>query len=188
MLKLFVPLGLILISVVIGMLFLIPGWQHFLAVEADTRHLEDINTELDTLTSKRDALVEQINGISREDFERINQMIPTGAHGPEFLVYLEQLASAHGVATKKLDLGSSIVTKEKVPDTSTAAFTVPTIEEPLPYKMLTANMVVLGTYDALKDFLRALESSVRITDVTSVGLGSEKSVFSFDLVLQTYYQ
>ena len=188
MLKLFVPLGLIFISVVIGMLFLIPGWQHFLAVEADTRHLEDINTELDTLTSKRDSLIEQINGISRENFERINQMIPTGAHGPEFLVYLEQLALAHGLAIKKLDLGSSIVTKEKIPDISTAVFTVPTIEEPVPYKMLTVNMGVSGSYDALKDFLRDLESSMRITNVTSLGLTNEKNVFSFSLVLQTYYQ
>lgn len=112
--KLIVPLGFIFASIAIIIFFIIPGWQRFLVVRADTKHLDEINAEIDTLTKKRDALNDQIIGITKENFDRLDQMVPSAVLGPEFLVFLEQLAHAHGLNVRKLDLSSTLSTKAKI--------------------------------------------------------------------------
>lgn len=112
--KLIVPLGFIFVSIVVIMLFIVPGWQNFLAVRADSKHLDEINVEIDTLTKKRDALNDQIIGITKENFDRLEQMVPSAVQGPEFLVFLEQLAQARGLSVVKLDLSGTLSTKSKI--------------------------------------------------------------------------
>ena len=112
--KLIVPMGLILASIGVVMLLIVPGWQHFLVVRADSRHLDEINAEIDTLTKKRDALNDQIIGITKENFDRLEQMVPSAVQGPEFLVFLEQLAQTRGLSVAKLDLSGTLSTKPKI--------------------------------------------------------------------------
>ena len=114
MAKLIIPLGFIFASIAVIIFFIVPGWQHFLVVRADTKHLDEINVEIDALTKKRDALNDQIIGITKENFDRLDQMVPSAVQGPEFLVFLEQLAQAHGLGVAKLDLSGTLSTKAKI--------------------------------------------------------------------------
>ncbi|MDP3769829.1 MAG: hypothetical protein U1A25_01345 [Candidatus Sungbacteria bacterium] len=188
MTKLLFPLVLILASIAVIVLFLFPGWQHFLSVRADMRHLEEASVEFDGLIAKRDSLVGQINGISKENASRIDQLIPSGAQGPDFLVYLDQLAKSHKLVVRQLDFADTLSTKEKVSQAFAEGFIIGQIAEPLPYKTLKIIMEVIGSYESFKDFLRDVESSVRITDVTSIILSPQQPAFNFTLALQVYYQ
>ena len=189
MAKLILPLGFILASIVVIVLFLFPGWQHFLSVRADTRHLEETSIEIDGLLAKRDHLVDQMSGISKENAERIDQLIPSGAHGPDFLVFLEKIATSHNLAIHKLDFANTISTEEKAPKLPAEGFVMGMGGiESLPYKTLKIHMEVVGSYEAFKDFLREVESSIRITDVTSIILAPQERMFNFTLSLQAYYQ
>ena len=231
--KLIVPLGFIFASITVIMLFIVPGWQHFLAVRADSRHLDEINVEIDTLTKKRDALNDQIIGITKENFDRLEQMVPSAVQGPEFLVFLEQLAHVRGLSVVKLDLSGTLSTKPKIvekkferssPTINTvnpvsgtnpvgpvstiappsALSRVPQIDSATSgfnavggqaktqtYQTLSASMEVSGSYEVFKDFLRDLESSIRITDVDLLDFSPPSGgsdIFNFKLTLKTYYQ
>lgn len=213
--KFIVPLGLILASIGVTLLLIVPGWQHFLAVRADSRHLDEINIEIDTLTQKREALNQQIIGISEDNFNRLDQIVPSGAHGPEFLVLLEQLAQGRGLSVVKLDLSGVLSTKPKnvekvirqtnvivgasgmspeisgVPKTNLISPNVVTGQAKVStYQTMSVTMEVAGPYAAFKDFLRDVESSARIIDVESLDFSptSGSSNFSFKLSLKTYYQ
>lgn len=232
--KLIVPLGLILASIAVIILFIVPGWQHFLVVRADSKHLDEINAEIDALTKKRDALNDQIAGITKDNFDRLDQIVPSSVHGPEFLVFLEQLAQGRGLSVVKLDLSGTLSTKSKTPEkkvkqpsvimdtqgipnmgipTIPNAPTVPSRntqanvggfnanvagfnavsgqEKTQTYQTLSATMEVSGSYEAFKNFLHDLESSVRITDVESLDfspLSGSSGGFSFKLGFKTYYQ
>jgi len=205
--KLIVPLGLIFASIGVIFLLIVPGWQHFLAVRADNGRLDEINIEIDALTKKRDALNQQIIGITKDNFERLDQMVPSGAHGPEFLVFLEQLAQSHNMNVVKLDLSGVLSTKQRIVEKTIKQPSVVTsipntqpgisagnIVEWQPkvptYQTINATMEITGSYDAFKDFLRDLESSIRITDVESLDFLpiSASPGFNFKLSLKTYYQ
>lgn len=220
--KLIVPLGFILASIAVIMFFIVPGWQHFLAVRADTKHLDEINAEIDTLTKKRDMLNDQIAGITKDNFDRLDQIVPSAAHGPEFLISLEQLAQARGLSVIKLDLSGTLSTKSKIPEKKVKQSSIPadvpgvpvipnmpTVPSRTPeintsgsntaigqsktptYQTLNASMEVSGSYEAFKNFLRDIESSVRITDVESLDLSppsGSSSGFNVKLTLKTYYQ
>lgn len=214
--KLIFPLVLVFASIGIILLLIVPGWQHFLAVRADSKHLDEINVEIDTLTQKRDALNKQIIGITQDNFDRLDQMVPSAAHGPEFLVSLEQLAQGSGLSVVKLDLSGVLSTKpkliEKTVKQPSVIVSTPNIQSETlgppgtnvnnanvvvvgqakaqTYQIMNATMEIAGSYEAFKNFLRDMESSVRITDVESLDFSpiSGNSNFSFKINLKTYYQ
>lgn len=188
--KLIVPLGLILGSIAIMFLFIVPGWQHFLAVKADSKRLDDINAEIDTLTQKRDALVSQINGITKDNLLRLDQMVPMAALGPEFLVFLQKLAITHSLHIAKLDLAGNLSTKQKNPAANPKSGSEPISqqESKKEYQTMNAVMEVSGPYQSFKDFLRELESSVRITNIETLSLAPKENEFLIKLSLNAYYQ
>ena len=189
MFKLIVPLGLILGSLGIIVFFMIPGWQHFLAVRADSKHLQDIDAEIDTLTQKRDAITDQIGNISKNNFQRLDQILPSGAHGPEFLIALQELALARGVRVGKLDLSGTLTTKSKIPKENANNLVPAGLGGPQgEYEHIKAVMSMSGQYQQFKDFLRDLESYIRITDVERLELDPSDKGFDIRLSVKTYYQ
>ena len=60
--------------------------------------------------------------------------------------------------------------------------------EQVHYQTVNATMEVKASYQAFKDFLRDLESSIRITDIQTISLIPETNGFNFKLSLNTYYQ
>ena len=189
MFKLIVPLGLILGGLGIIVFFMVPSWQHFLVVRADGKHLQDIDAEIDTLTQKRDAITDRIGSISKDNFQRLDQILPSGAHGPEFLITLQQLAFTHGVRMEKLDLSGTLATKSKIPKENLNNL-VPAGQggSKGEYAEIKAVMSMSGQYQQLKDFLHDLESYIRITDVERLDLEPGDKRFNVRLSVKTYYQ
>ena len=220
--KLIIPLGLIFASLGIIVFLVVPGWQHFLSTRTDTKHVSEINGEIETLTQKRDSLGAQIAGISKDNLQRIDQIVPTGAQGPEFLVTIQQIAANHGLQVKKLDLGGTLATKPRIPEKTSGSFAPSGISAQLPvnnvsganpemsantvnspvrntfapsgvaeaptYQTITVGIDITGQYDQFKDFLRELESYVRITNVDSLTFASVSGTFDFKLSVKAYYQ
>ena len=194
-------MALFLGSIAVIVFFIIPGWQQFLAVRADTKHLRDIDSEIDTLTQKRDALVQEISGISKDNFQRLDQVLPAAPQGPEFLVILQQLAAAHGLQMDKLDLSETLSTKSRIAEESARSNFAPAGTgakssfapagagpKEGSYKTVGASMELVGEYQPFKDFLHDLESYIRIIDVDTLTLSPSKAGFDFKLTVKTYYQ
>ena len=188
MFKLIVPLGLILGSLAIIIFFIIPGWQHFLVVQADSKHLQDIDVEIDALTQKRDAITDQIGNISRDNFERLNQALPSGAHGPEFLITVQRMASLRSVRIGRLDLSGTLATKSKISQANLNLVPVELGGSQNVYSQIKAAISMSGQYEAFKDFLHDLESYIRITDVEQLTLEPSDKGFDIKLSVKTYYQ
>lgn len=173
----------------IVVVFIIPGWQRFLVVRADTQHLQEINAEIDTLTKKRDEIVAQISAITKDNFQRLDQILPSRPEGPEFLVTLQRLAFEHGLRLEKLTLSETLSTKPKIATEDVSKFTPAGTEiKKVNYQALTVSMEVNGTYEGFKNFLHELESYIRITDIDTLTLAPATNGFDFKLSVKTYYQ
>ena len=190
--KFLIPLIFALGSVFIAMLYIVPSWQHYLAIRANDAHLQEISAEIDTLTTKRDQLIDKINAISKDDFQRIGQMLPQGAQAPEFLLAIQQIAALHHITLKGLTLTQSISTEPKTPTSAPESGFVPTDsgEAQKSSKDLSVNTQLTSSYETFKDFLRDIEVFARITDVKTLAFtaDSQTSNFTFTLTLATHYQ
>lgn len=190
MMRILIPSFFFLAAVAIGVVLLVPQWASFRQVRAEMEDLEILSVEIDDLVVRRDTIVENISGISQENFQRLEQMVPQGAKGPEFLVYLEQLAVKHRLELERLDLTSALrgrpvgAVKKPLP-------TLPQTSGLLPKTIndIGVMMTIGGSYEAFKEFLADLESSVRITDVINITIAPVAgNQFNFTLRLTAYYR
>lgn len=189
--KFIAPLLFFFAAMAMVFIFIVPGWQHFLAVKADSKHLDDINAEIDTLTQKRDTLVNQINGITKDNLLRLDQMVPMAALGPEFLVSLQKLARTHDLNITRLDLAGNLSTKPKNPiaNPESGSESSGQGESTTGYQTMNVVLEVRASYQSFKDFLRELESSIRITNIETLSLApTDNGSFVIKLSLSAFYQ
>lgn len=179
-------------AVGLALFYLMPAWNMFSQLRNDTAALYALSADIDSLTATRDRLADQINAVSKEDLDRLEQMIPEGAHGPEFLMVIQALASRNRLTINLLNWDSTIITKSKSGANVAPGFTVPVeSEKAKQVKELLINGSFSGSYLSFKQFLIDLESLVRITDVQNITLSpgtEQKNDFGYALQIKIYYQ
>ena len=128
----------------------------------------------------------------QEDEERIMDAIPDREDLPGLLVQLETMASQNGLILNSLDftypepekiVKAPVVEEEVdisgkksassvsvVPSASAAEQVVPSS-----VKILAANISLTGGYPALKNFLKAVENNLRLSDVTAISYSQQES-------------
>lgn len=175
--KIIGPIILLLAAVGVGLVLLMPEFDHFQSIRSDTAVLQQISAEMDDLTNKRNALAERANAISREDLAKLDQAVPDSARAPEFLVSMERIAKSDGISIKRLDLGRVIQVKGK----SSIASPVPVPVSPNAGDAATSGQAsqqvinnmpvtisVTGRYEDFKNFLRDIETFVRIVNIQDI--------------------
>lgn len=197
MIKLIFPLFFILGSILVISILIFPAWQRFITIRADTAYLQNLNRELDKLIQKRDEITDQISNISQENFQRLDQILPASAQGPEFLVILQDKALVRGLKLNKLDLSGNISTEPRVASETTAVISAqgfagsnatPGQVQAAPYRTVKAVIDIAGPYDSFKQFLRDIESYIRITDIEALTIGSSATGFTYRVSVQTHYK
>lgn len=185
MARLFIIIILIFAAVVIGVFYLRPQWQQFQILQKESENLRNIATELDDLIQNRDALIKIINTVDKQDLQKIDHALPKGQRSAEFLVLLETLANRNNVVLRQVDFIDAGEPQSGQPRPG-GAIIAPGIGA---IKEFPISMNVSGSYEASKSFLRDLERSLRIIDISSVSFSaSSKDQFEFILKGKTYYQ
>lgn len=170
------PIILFLASLVIIFWILLPTYNDIkLSIYLKKQNESNLNDRL-KLTSRLENLVSQYNQ-RLSDVNSFSKVIPEGQNIPELLVNLEALASENGLIFSNVD------------------FTPKNLKEP-GVKTLIITARVKGSYQAFKNYLIAIEKSLRIFDVVSIsfsGISKGESNINvnnldFHLILNTYYQ
>lgn len=146
--------------------------QSALALEEQNK--ENLNSRL-KLTANLERLIGQYNERAA-DIASFGKAIPKGQNIPELLINLEALASENGLTFSGVDFKSK--------DLKTTGV-----------KTLIMEMKVKGSYSAFKNYLKAMEKSLRIFDVMNVSFagvapsqtGAKTDNLEFNLIVNTYY-
>lgn len=196
-----------LMALGIAFFYVLPEWQRFQGLGVEIVQLEDASKEFDELIANRDSILNLINGITKDDLARVDQVLPRGARASDFLVAFEALTASNGMALRRIDLVSSQKGKATAATgnplasqprpTSASAGAMQTGQEGLNESLsiegtleLPFGVQVAGTYDNFKKFLAALEKNIRLIDVDQVSFsasGKDESL-EFTLKAKTYYQ
>jgi len=163
-------------SVAAILLALWPLWSNIQAAIALKNENANNLIERQQLTANLERLINQYNGRAN-DLASFNEAIPVGENIPELLVNLEAIASESGLILSSVDF--------KPADSDTSNI-----------ETLIMEIKLKGSYPAFKNYLRAMETSLRIFDVTAVSFtgvtpgqgNTDVNSLEFNLTVNTYYQ
>lgn len=135
--------------------------------------------EREDLLNSRRTIIANIRELNKEyqkrisDVAKITAIIPSKKSVAEVLSALDDMSNKNGIV-----LVNSSITGQKANDNTN------------PYDLLALDMNLNGSYVALTNFLKALESSLRLVDISSIdaAAGSGKStVLNFVVKGNAYY-
>ena len=170
------PIILFIAAAAITFWILLPLWHSAQAALELKKENENNLAQREKLTANLERLIGQYNERA-SDLTSFSKAIPQGQNIPELLVNLEALASENGL------IFSGVNFKPK-------DLKAPNI------KTLIMEVKVKGSYPAFQSYLKAMEKSLRLFDVTSVSFNGvapgqaniNLNNLEFNLLVNTYYQ
>lgn len=170
------PIVFFLASFVIIFWILLPIYNDIkLTVELKKQNESNLNDRI-KLSSSLENLISKYSQ-RLNDVKSFSRVIPEGQSIPELLVNLETLASENGLTFSSVNFTPKDL---KIPGVKT----------------LTMAVKVKGSYPAFKNYLSAMEKSLRIFDVmfisfSGISRGASNinvNNLDFNLIINTYYQ
>jgi hypothetical protein len=143
------------------------------------------------LISVREKVLKAYNGLSQDDRDRLDKMIPNTVDNIRLIIDLNSVALSHGFALKNVKAvaaasktpaaGTAIV---RAPGTTpaTGGISTPTLDT------VTVTFGVETGYLEFISFLQDLEANLRIMDVSRLSMkAAEGGRYSFEVELKTYW-
>jgi len=170
------PLILFVAAAAIIFWVLLPLWNSTQAALELKKENENNLAQREKLATNLERLIGQYNGRA-SDLASFNKAIPVGQNIPELLINLEALASENGLIFSGVNFKPKDL---KAPNVKT----------------LIMEIKVKGSYSAFQSYLKAVEKSLRLFDVTRVSFNGvapgqtniNLNNLEFNLLINTYYQ
>jgi Tfp pilus assembly protein PilO len=177
---------LIIISVLLFFVYARPEYDTITSLQMKQTTYQDVLNKSKDLKTLRDSLVNKYNSISPQDQSKLQSMVPQTFNSVRLVSSMNTLATQYGMIFKNVQ----IVQQTIIPDSSQIAGVGAPV--PLPYKTAIISFAVTGTYTNFLAFLKQIEASQELIDVTKVTIVASKvtssgSNLDFNVSLQTYY-
>ena len=188
--KLISSLILLLLAVAIGFFLLKPAYSQVKNLRAEIRIKEESLTAKQKLFEDIKRLETKLEEI-KEETKRVFYALPTEADIAGLLVQLETIASQNGMIFESVNF-----TKEEPVEEAPSRGRRTRVALPA-YKTLMIYVETTGTYNALENYLKAVESNIRLTNIGDItfspaqatgGVELPVSTYSFSLRMEAYYK
>ncbi len=153
-----IPLSCVVITLVLGVLYIYPKYMEIPSVRAKITAQETLSANLDLKLSNLKNIIDYKEVII-EDSTLVDDVLPSEAKVPQLLTQIDTMAKESGLEVTRLsyayqDTSSTKAKETGAPDVSDQTQTY-----------ITVNLSVDGTYDQIKAFNSLLESSARFVQV-----------------------
>ena len=176
------PILSIIIAVLLFMFFIQPQYAEIQSVKNEIKTYTDATAQYAGFSALLQDKLSVKTQRSAYESERLDTLVPDSVDATRLLVDLEKIATTHGL------LFGNITTKGG--DVMLARGTDGAVDAPESAELATVDVsfAVIGTYDQFKDFLKDLERSVTLFEVTEIKYSvTEESVLQqFSLTVRSY--
>ncbi len=188
MTKLTTPVLLIILSIGLFFMYVDPTYNNVQEIIQEQERFDEALDKSKELQMIRDELLAKYNTFSTSDLNRLSKLLPDNVDNVRLVLDIDHIATAYGMRIKDV----SIDTTEDRP-----AGTIGPSKDKHESVKLSFSMV--STYDNLTKFIRDLEKSLRIVDITEIALvdlprsfdedGVEipEDFYKYSISLQTYW-
>ncbi len=185
---LIIVLILILAIAGIGFWLIKPGFSEMKGLTMKISEARDELVRKESLLARVENLKEKYQQ-AEEKIEKIYQVLPLEPDIPGILVQTETLASENGLLLEKIIY---TLPKEAVKVFRPQVGANQGKKQVLPFKTMIVVLEVSGSYQSFKNFLEALENSLRLMDISGITLSAKEKEgavsYSYNLTFNTYYQ
>ncbi len=172
------PLILIVLAIAGSFFYTKPLYANIQRLLADKAQYEDALEKARELDVEITKLNNIKNSFSGEDLDRLHVMIPQNIDTIRLVIEINEIAKKYSTGVKSIritntaDLQSTTKTPQKQNDNAFA----------LSFSIATS-------YDRFTDFLKDLESNLRLADVTGLTFSPNDtdSLYTFNLTIKTYW-
>jgi Tfp pilus assembly protein PilO len=177
--------ALILIVLALGIYFTFTSTKikEFREVSVVNEQYESALSNSENLVKVRDRVLASYNQISPDDQDRLDKIIPNNVDNVRLIIDVLGVASRHGIAVKNVKTSTSNSLESGKSDASQASGT-----SGARYSTVTLNFDITTDYLSFLSFLRDLESSLRILEVSKISLKvNEAGLHDYGIELKTYW-
>jgi len=141
----------------------------------NTEKVQDLRNELQT----------KYNSFSQEDREKLEKLLPDSVDNVRLIIEIDAIASRHNMEFENVQTTDTRSRSAPSPIASGAIGA----EAQRRYAESPLSFTVLGEYDDFLNFLRDIERSLRIMDITNVEVDpeGESGKYAYDIKLRTYW-
>ncbi|NTV44551.1 MAG: type I CRISPR-associated protein Cas7 [Candidatus Yonathbacteria bacterium] len=165
---------------VAGLVFFGFTTQHYANIQklqADERDLTSASEKMRQLNEARNELLARYNGFSETDLDRVKKALPDNVDNVKLVRDIDGIAARYGMTVRK----ATVQLEEDAPG-------IITDENASPYASVTLSFAVSGPYKTFLSFLRDLEQSLRVVDVTDITFNAnDKDSYEYMVSLKTYW-
>jgi Tfp pilus assembly protein PilO len=169
--RIIIPLSFIIIS--IGAFFLVidPIFSDAKEIRSEVSAYKTALDNSAQLQKIRDSLIEEYKNVKKEDKDRLLHFLPNNVDNIELILEIERLANLNGLPVKNFifsveDLNKKVFVDEEDGDTSSGGSSGGN----LPYGVFPIEFTLTGRYNSFLNFLKEIESNLRLIDIRSVSL------------------
>jgi Tfp pilus assembly protein PilO len=179
------PIIFIIVSIIIFFTLVDPIYKDVKALQVKNAEYQDVLDKSTQLLAQRKALQDKYDSFSKEDLDRLQKLLPDTVDNVRLIIDIEGITKRpeFNLSLKNIRLDMSTPTKGDAKD---AVKTITAGEAK--YGTIPMGFSVSADYNTFLSFLEALETSLRIVDVTNIALTpGDKGIYSFDISLKTYW-
>lgn len=125
----------------------------------------------------RDNLLKKYNSLSQEDLERLEKLLPDTVDNVKLIMDIDGIAGRYGMSLKSVSVKTPTTQKSVVLGKN---------EEPV--GAISLSFSVSGPYKSFINFLKDMESSLRIVDIETISFNaSDKDANIYEMEVKTYW-
>lgn len=180
-----IALSLTIAAIGLFYVYVNPTYEEITALRAEKAEYDEALNNSQKVQDARDELLQKYNGFAPNDLKRLEKLLPNYVDNIRLIIEIDGVASRYNMILKNVQISvppaEGGVSNQALPaDTS-------------PYGTIEFSFEVSGPYEAYRSFIKDLEYSLRIIDITGITFSAdkeEKDVFNrydFKTSLQTYW-
>ncbi len=144
---------------------------------AEIAELQEDFLKSKTIIAKRDDLKQTYSSFRSADLKALDNIIPDNVDNIRLIMDMNNIAQRYGLTLKGIVVDSNKKEKSPIDDSSVKKL-----------DSLDVSFKLTATYENFVRFLRDLEKSLRIVDVTELTFKStESGVYDFNVSIRTYW-
>lgn len=189
--KIIISLISLALSLVLIFVFGFSQWSSIKIFRTELAQKKQLINEIKELLTKVGEIEQEYQEVA-DEAQKIFVGLPQEKDTAYLLVHFETLASQNGLLMESINFGQ-IIKKEEQQALQQQSDQSAKILSNSPSFSVNLNMI--GSYDAFKNYLAAIESSARLMDINSINfivrsqseLSAALDIFEFNLGINVYY-
>lgn len=173
------PFILILACIAVGFFYINPQYKKIQAQRLEGLEYDSVIAKSKELKELRDSLSDTLQSFSPADLERISKLLPEKVDTARLILDVSGIASKYAIEMR--DTETSDTTKSSAP-------TDKSVDKA--YKSSTLSFEFQTSYEGMVQFVKDLEKSLRMVDVTAISLvqgTSQFPIYDYSITLQAYW-